>query len=155
MMHHGFVVKDKSNEAILLAGGIGVAPLVFLGQKLKGKKITLLLGAKTKNELLCEQEFKKSGCEVYIATEDGSKGFKGNVVELLKHTLAKSKPNQVVTIYSCGPEAMLYQIYKTAKKYPRIECQVSFEQFMGCGIGTCCGCTIDTKSGFQKVCKDF
>ena len=112
------------------------------------------MGAKTKQELLCEGEFKNKGSKVYIATEDGSKGFKGNVVQLLKNILKDKQIEKGATIYSCGPELMLEKIFKTAKKYPKIKCQVSFEQFMGCGIGTCCGCTINTKHGFKKVCKD-
>ncbi|MBU1366223.1 MAG: hypothetical protein KKE55_06550, partial [Candidatus Omnitrophica bacterium] len=57
-------------------------------------------------------------------------------------------------IYACGPNPMLLEISKILEKYPQINCQASFEQFMGCGIGACCGCSIETKSGYKKVCKD-
>ena len=74
----GFKVNSKTKN-ILLAGGIGVAPLVFLAEKLKGSSGLVLLGAKDKKEILCENEFKKLGFKVQTATDDGSKGYKGSV----------------------------------------------------------------------------
>ena len=139
--------KLNSGPSVLAAGGLGVAPLVFLAQKLgKGEKL-VLLGAKNKNEILGEKEFKKLNCKVEIATEDGSRGLKGNVVKLLKKRL---KAN----IYACGPKEMFLEIRKAVKKTPKLKCQVSFEQFMGCGLGICCACVIKTKKGYKKVCKD-
>jgi dihydroorotate dehydrogenase electron transfer subunit len=148
-------------QNILVAGGMGVAPLVFLAEKLaagkKGKtniKNLVLLGAKNKNEVLAEQEFKKSGFEIQVATNDGSRGFKGNVVDLLK-TLLRAKHSELrANLYACGPKEMFYEIKKVLEKYPQINAQVSFEQFMGCGLGVCCGCVIETKAGYKKVCKD-
>ena len=151
---NGFNLKKSSPGAtnILVAGGIGVAPLMFLVQKLKGKSL-VLLGARTKNEIVCEPEFKKLGCKVGVATEDGSKGMRGTAIELLRKALMNSKGAKT-NIYACGPEAMLYRINKVIDHYPNLECQVSFEQFMGCGLGICCGCTIETIHGYKKVCKD-
>ena len=98
----------EHSRAILIAGGIGVAPMVMLAEEIKkvreskclqcsdvtseitesfGQRVRVLIGAKTKKELLCEKEFKKSGCEVKVATQDGSKGFKGLVTELLEQSL--------------------------------------------------------------------
>ena len=73
---------------ILVAGGMGVAPLVFLAEKLKSTKPLVLIGARIKKEILCAREFKALGCEVKIATDDGSRGFKGKVTDLLKHHLS-------------------------------------------------------------------
>lgn len=148
---------------ILIAGGLGVAPLVFLGQRLRessNKKLNpeirnvVLLGAKNKAEVLCEEEFKKIGFKPYIATEDGSKGLRGTVIDLLKEILTTYHLPLTTEIYACGPKEMFYQIHKLVKRYPRVNCQVSFEQFMGCGLGICCGCVIETKHGHKKVCKD-
>jgi len=139
---------DKKKQ-ILIAGGLGVAPLVFLAAKLKKFKPVVFLGAKNKEELLCEAEFKKLGCKVKIATEDGSKGSKATAIDLFK----KEKLNADI-IYSCGPKEMFFQIHKVLKTKPKVNCQVSFEQFMGCGLGVCCACTIETKQGYKKVCKD-
>ncbi|MFH1504337.1 MAG: dihydroorotate dehydrogenase electron transfer subunit [Candidatus Omnitrophota bacterium] len=148
----GRLTSDLVN--VLVAGGIGVAPLMFLAQKLDKGKNMILLGAKNKKEVLCEQEFKKLGFKTYIATEDGIKGIKGTVLDLLKDLLANFGFQSQVNIYSCGPAEMFYAMKKIVEKYPRVNCQVSFEQFMGCGLGTCCGCTIETKNGYKKVCKD-
>ena len=140
---------------------MGVAPLVFLAEKLKEMQNAkckmqniVLLGARTKEEILCESEFKKMGYKVQVATEDGSQGFKGTVITLLKNLLSTINHQPSTNIYACGPHSMLLEISKILEKYPQINCQASFEQFMGCGIGACCGCSIETKSGYKKVCKD-
>ena len=156
------VYSPQGEKNILVAGGLGVAPLVFLAQRLK-KVITskfkgeslILLGAKDRKEILCEQEFKNMGYRVIIATEDGSKGYKGTITEVLKKTLTAYGLQLTINIYSCGPETMFKEIKKVIDKAKcKINCQVSFEQFMGCGLGICCGCTIETKDGYKKVCKD-
>jgi dihydroorotate dehydrogenase electron transfer subunit len=114
----------------------------------------VLLGAKNKKEILAEGEFKKLGFEIHIATDDGSRGFKGNVTSLLKKLLATSDYRLSTNLYACGPKEMFYEIKKVLEKYPQIQTQVSFEQFMGCGLGICYGCVIETKEGYKKVCKD-
>ncbi|MDD4954595.1 MAG: dihydroorotate dehydrogenase electron transfer subunit [Candidatus Omnitrophica bacterium] len=160
---NGFNTLTSSRALnILVAGGMGVAPLVFLGKKLteiknqKSKcKNLVLLGAKSKKEVLAEKEFKKLRFEINIATDDGSRGFKGNVAELLKKILSTYQHDNISTnIYACGPKEMFYEIKKVIAKYPSIQAQVSFEQFMGCGLGICYGCVIETKEGYKKVCKD-
>lgn len=158
----GFCLCEKENKNILVAGGLGVAPLVFLAQRLRKVisskfkvKSLILLGAKDKKEILCEQEFKSMGHKVIVATEDGSKGYKGTITEVLKKILNTYNLKLTINIYACGPEAMFKEIKKVIDKAAcRINCQVSFEQFMGCGLGACCGCTIETKEGYKKVCKD-
>jgi len=144
-------VKDQH---IFVAGGIGVAPFMFFAQKLRNAKKLVLLGAKTKNDLLCEKEFKRLKCKVCVVTEDGSKGIKGTAIDLLKKTLKTVDKKENISIYVCGPKEMFLEIHKAVRKFPNIKCQVSFEQFMGCGLGICCACTIDTKQGYKKVCKD-
>ncbi|MBU2103342.1 MAG: dihydroorotate dehydrogenase electron transfer subunit [Candidatus Omnitrophota bacterium] len=147
---------------ILVAGGIGVAPLVFLAQKLaaaeqkksKGKGL-VLLGAKNKHEVLGEHEFKKVGFEVLVATDDGSRGFRGTVTDLLEKQLsAHELMSSSAHIYACGPQEMFKRIRDIIAPYPSVRCQVSFEQFMGCGLGICCGCVIQASGGYKKVCKD-
>lgn len=154
--------KTKDERRILVAGGMGVAPLVFLAEKLKKTKDRkpkikdiILLGAKNEKEILAEKEFKKLGFEIHIATDDGSRGFNGSVVDLLKKILSTYQPKNLSTsLYACGPKEMFYEIKKVLEKYPKIKAQVSFEQFMGCGLGICYGCAIETKEGYKKVCKD-
>ena len=149
--------NTSSGQHILVAGGIGVAPLLFLAQKLNNKgenKNTILLGAKNKREIVCKKEFRNLGFQVKIATEDGSEGYKGFVTSLLQNILNTQYSRLNTNIYACGPKEMFLKIHKVVKKFPNIKCQVSFEQFMGCGLGVCCACTINTKQGYKKVCKD-
>jgi len=151
---NGFSHVSVKGQHIFIAGGIGVAPFMFLAQKLKKAKKIVLLGAKTGKDLLCEKEFKALKCKVSVATEDASKGKKGTAIKLLKDTLATIDHRLPINLYVCGPKEMFLGVYKTIRKFSNIKCQVSFEQFMGCGLGICCACTIDTKQGYKKVCKD-
>lgn len=158
-------ISDK-RQAILAAGGMGVAPLVFLAEKIKSHQVTrspghqllVLIGAKTKNQILCEKEFKDLACEVKIATDDGSGGFKGRVTDLLKEVLLHNAMNSTntmnsITLYACGPRPMLKEIANISKKY-NISAQISLEEHMACGIGACLGCVVNTKNGYQRVCKE-
>ena len=140
---------------------MGIAPLAFLAEKLtqvkskkaKGKTI-VLIGAATANKILCEEELKKLGCEVRVATEDASQGFRGKVTDLFtKKILPSDIFNQSAAVYACGPKAMLTVLSKICL-IKRIPLQVSLEEFMGCGIGACLGCAIETKDGFRRVCTD-
>lgn len=159
---NGFTYPTTDNRqltTILVAGGMGVAPLAFLAERLVHsskfkvqRKVIVLLGARTKKEILCEKEFKKLGCDVKISTDDGSKGFKGRVTESLKHLLSTIdyRPS---TIYACGPHPMLKEIAKISQRH-NIPSQVSLEAHMACGIGACMGCIVKTKAGYQRVCKE-
>ncbi len=154
---NGFDIIEEINS-LLVAGGIGVAPLVFLAQRLiehkrmKKYQKRILLGAKTKKDILCKKEFQNLGFKVNIATEDGSEGFKGTVVKLLENVLTKKDKPYVV--YACGPQEMMFEIKRILRRYPDTKCQVSLESFMGCGTGVCRGCVIDTISGYKRVCKE-
>ncbi|MFA5156508.1 MAG: dihydroorotate dehydrogenase electron transfer subunit [Candidatus Omnitrophota bacterium] len=144
---------------VLVAGGMGVAPLTFLAEKLtEGKrqkakgKIIVLLGAKTKDQILCEKEFKKIGCEVRIATDDGSRGFKGRVTDLLNREL-RTTDYAPWTIYACGPGPMLRAI-SCLSKDRSLPAQLSLEAHMSCGFGACLGCVVSTTGGYKRVCKE-
>jgi dihydroorotate dehydrogenase electron transfer subunit len=165
--------RQAGRAPVLVAGGMGVAPLVFLAEKLaevksqKSKvKNIVLIGAKTKNQILCEKEFKKLGCEIKISTDDGSRGFKGKVTELLKHLpstipacpclagrRAADRDYRLSTIYACGPKPMLKEISVFSKKY-NIPAQISLEEHMACGFGACLGCVVNTIEGYKRVCKE-
>ncbi|MFC1709308.1 dihydroorotate dehydrogenase electron transfer subunit [Candidatus Omnitrophota bacterium] len=161
--------KDIRNQInIIIAGGAGIAPLYFLADKivpLKSKQskqdsALVFIGASTGVKILGEKEFKNLGCQVSIATDDGTRGYKGRVVKLFEKTLSKienklrksSKPRSI-NVYACGPQAMLTELSKICiiKKIPL---QVSLEEFMGCGVGACLGCAIETKTGYKRVCHD-
>jgi dihydroorotate dehydrogenase electron transfer subunit len=149
--------KGKGQRAILVAGGMGVAPLVFLAEKLKERtesreSRTVLIGAKAKKQVLCEKEFRRLGCEVKIATDDGSRGFKGKVTDLLKYLLC-TMHYALSTIYACGPRPMLKAVAELSKEYC-IPAQISLEEHMACGFGVCLGCVVKTRDGYQRVCKE-
>jgi len=144
--------KSIDRLPILVAGGMGVAPLTFLAQKIKNRKALVLIGAKTKNHINCEKEFKKLGFKVKVATDDGSKGFKGRVTELLRNELTVLD-KLAVTIYACGPKPMLKALSKISDEF-NLPAQLSLEAHMSCGFGACLGCVVDTKEGYKRVCKD-
>ncbi|MBR1442481.1 MAG: dihydroorotate dehydrogenase electron transfer subunit [Firmicutes bacterium] len=146
---NGFYMTD-AKEHIIVGGGIGIPPMLELTKRLKGKK-TVILGSRSKGILA--EEFKKYADEVYIASDDGSEGFKGNVVDLMRE---KNITGDM--IYACGPKIMLKFVSMYADE-KNTECQVSMEERMACGIGACVGCVVKIKDSkgeesYKKVCKD-
>ena len=137
---------DIKEDSVIVAGGMGVAPLNFLAWRLNKAKV--LVAAKTK-DLLFNFSIPKRH-EVLLATDDGSQGFKGNAAELLKKELEKTKTNM---IYACGPEEMMMAAGKVAEEH-NVRLQLSLERFMACGTGVCLSCVREMKSGLKRVCKD-
>jgi dihydroorotate dehydrogenase electron transfer subunit len=124
--------------------------------------VKVLIGARRKTHILCEEEFKSLGFEVLVATEDGSKGHKGLVTHILKKELSGRQTGKPAVIYACGPAGMLKAVASIAHDY-RSLCQVSLEERMACGVGVCLGCPVKVKkcagirsAGFEykMVCKD-
>ena len=155
---NGFSVPGKAKGTgpklpIVVAGGMGGAPLLFLAKKIRSSKPLVLIGARTKSKVLCAQEFKALGNAVKIATDDGSAGFKGRVTELLSQVLREAKTEGGFSLYACGPRPMLKAVSKIACDN-NIDSQLSLEEHMACGIGACLGCVVATKSGYKRVCKD-
>lgn len=156
---HGFDLKALSSfETIyVVAGGMGVAPLFFLAKRLLQAhkvRVIVLIGGRTKEHILREREFKALGCDVRLATDDGSRGFKGRVTELLEKELSSHVPRPTShVICACGPKPMLAALTSLAKKND-IPAYVSLEEFMGCGLGACLGCVIRTTSGYKRICHD-
>ena len=147
---NGFSVPQSSGTKLLLiGGGIGIVPLYYLGETLKsiGFKPVFLLGARTKEYIVQREEFEKIG-EVYITTEDGSMGEKGYVVH---HSILHERTWD--KIYTCGPHLMLVAVAKYAKT-AGIDCEVSLENLMACGIGACLCCVEKTVKGNVCVCTE-
>lgn len=138
----------KTGRALLVGGGVGVAPLLLLGKTLKGygADVSFLLGARSKNDLLLVDEFAKYGT-VYLSTEDGSVGEKGLV------TGNSAMQADYDIIQCCGPLPMMKAVAKIAREH-NIECEVSLENMMACGLGACLCCVEDTKAGNVCVCQD-
>ncbi len=144
------LARAEKGKNILIAGGMGVAPLVFLAEKIKSSKPLVLVGAKTKKQILCAQEFETLGCRLELATDDGSAGFKGRATDLLKIVLTQTR---IAKLFSCGPLAMLKAVSEIAREN-KVAAQLSLEEHMACGIGACLGCVVSTKNGYKRVCKD-
>jgi dihydroorotate dehydrogenase electron transfer subunit len=148
---NGFSTEPASKKLLLAAGGIGIAPLVFLAQKLisEGRSVKLLLGTHTK-DWLYPQKHLPSGIETIITTEDGSYGERGKVTDILSRYV-----DWADQIYACGPIAMYKAIADQSKQWRNKKpVQVSLEVRMGCGIGACFSCSIKTKNGMKQVCRD-
>jgi len=143
----------KDLNIYLVAGGMGVAPLVFFAKRMQAFDKVALVGARTKSHIVCKKELADLGCDVKIATEDGSAGFRGLVTQLLKKYINANKSRRYSTIFACGPKAMLEEISGISKRY-KIPTQVSLEEHMACGIGGCFGCAVQTRYGYKRVCKE-
>lgn len=147
---NGFTVpSQKEQKLLLIGGGVGTAPMLYLGAILKnaGFNPTFLLGARSKDDVLQLEEFKKFGT-VYITTEDGSLGEKGYVTN---HTILKE--THFDQIYTCGPKPMMVAVAKYAVS-ASISCEVSLENTMACGIGACLCCVEKTVDGHICVCTE-
>ena len=141
---NGYDLGCAGDLPLLMGGGVGVPPLYLLAKRLiaDGKKVSVILGFNTADEIFYKEEFEKLGCNVTVATADGSVGVRGFVTDAM--------PEDYSYIYTCGPEPMLKAVYKKAKTSG----QFSFEERMGCGFGACMGCTCKTVTGYKRICKD-
>ena len=151
------MLRRKDDTAVLVAGGHGIAPLYAAAQVLskKGIRIDFFIGAGSGNHIVCVEEIKRLGAKVHVATDDGTRGHKGYVTELvdpfLKRVTTGHGPR--VTMYACGPRPMLGVLAGCVKKHD-ITAQFSLDAYMACGIGACLGCAIMTRNGYKLVCKD-
>jgi len=146
-----FTQKLKGKRRILVAGGVGVPPLVFLAETIRDSHPPLLLiGCKSKTEVLPKQELSKIKGEVRYATNDGSYGKKGFVTVLLHDILKKENP-KLLFIQTCGPNVMMDAVMKIAKEFG-VEGEASIDERMACGVGACLGCVVETEEGFKTSC---
>ncbi len=133
--------KDKKILAVM--GGVGTASLI---PAVKETGCDVIIGARSKDEIILEDAAKRYSKNVWISTDDGSKGFHGNAVQLAKEKMAAKRYDLVI---GCGPEVMLYFLYQACKE-SNIGCQLSLERYMKCGAGVCGSCVMDE----LRVCKD-
>ena len=142
---NGYDTTLSGENPVLVGGGVGVPPLYALCKKLiaEGKKPRVILGFNQESEIFLAKEFEALGVPTYIATADGSVGTKGFVTDVLKNL-------HYSYFYSCGPMPM----FRAMEAVVTTSGEFSFEERMGCGFGACMGCSIQTKSGGKRVCKD-
>jgi len=134
--------------SLLIAGGMGVAPLVFLAASTEAER-TLIYGSRSSSRLACPPEdLFMPGLTVIETTEDGSRGIKGTACDVAETIMAECS-----AIFACGPRHMLSAVAKSAQQFG-VEAWVSVEERMACGIGACLGCVVETENGYLRVCKD-
>ena len=166
---NGYRVPQNLTTALLVAGGIGVPPVVALAERLarsgftvhgsrkssegrrsvlspqssvlSPRRLVAFVGGKTRHDVLCVADLRKAGATVHVVTEDGSLGHRGLVTDLLESFLRSSDNGERSSVFACGPHPMLHAVARIAKRF-EIHCQVSVEAEMGCGFGACMGCVI-------------
>lgn len=168
---NGFYLEPHVETAVMVAGGIGVAPLFSLAQVLKGMKgkqgfgveLMVFIGGESREDILCLNDFKKMGAKVAVSTMDGSLGTKGLVTDRLLDFLRNHPLSTIqnLRLFGCGPLPMLRTLSEIACSND-IPCQVSLESRMACGVGACQGCAVPTETGkegsravlYQRACKE-
>lgn len=154
---NGFDLESIGDDLLLVAGGIGVAPLYMLGKACAGtKKVRLLLGGRNRDDILAVTDFERLGIETYVSTDDGTLGEKGLVTEVLTETLAGDAPSAVA---ACGPMPMIVAVQRICRSF-QVPLQVSLEALMACGVGACLGCMVkgaghsEAEPRLLTVCKN-
>ena len=142
---NGFDLDKLKGKVAIIGGGIGIAPLLYLC-KLLDKKADVYLGYKDRENMYIIDEFKSFAGRCVIVTEDGSFGEKGFVTDYVDY-------DEYDVVVTCGPEIMMKRIANICKD-KKIKCYVSLERRMACGIGACLGCTVETKTGNKRACKE-
>lgn len=139
---------------IMVGGGYGVPPLVFMSSEMRkvdpNVKLTFLIGARHKDLLLCEAELIAAGVNLSVATEDGSRGIQGRVTDALRPILENTAGGPY-SVYCCGPTPMMQAVGKLSAELST-PCQVSVEVAMPCGLGVCMACVIDLHDGRRVRC---
>lgn len=171
---HGFQLDKPILSPVLIAGGIGIAPLLFLADQLKLRsqepefrsqeknkpqaaslrenpsfQPRLFLGGKSAEDILCQEDFQKQGFSLSISTEDGSLGHKGLITEpfyAFLEQMSRLSSGIEPVLFTCGPLPLMFRIIEIARQY-RLSCQVSLEQKMACGVGACMGCVVELYQG--------
>ena len=141
---NGYDTDKSGDKPLLIGGGAGVPPMYKLCKELtaQGKKVSVILGFGSHDEVFYEDEFKTLGADTYVTTVDGSYGIKGFVTDAMNM--------DYTYFYTCGPEPMLKAVYNKSTTSG----EFSFEERMGCGFGACMGCSCKTKYGNKRICKD-
>lgn len=145
----GFTFPEKGENMLLVGGGVGTAPLLYMGKKMceAGMRPVFLLGGRTAGDLMQLDLFRAYG-DVYVTTEDGSMGEKGFVTQ--HSILSQMTFNRIAT---CGPKPMMQAVARYARSV-KAECEVSLENMMACGVGACLCCVENTTEGHLCVCKE-
>ena len=154
---NGFSMEEAGEHSLVIGGGVGVPPLYGLCKRLvqQGKRVSAVLGFGKQEQVFYQKEFEELGCPVYLATEDGSLGTKGNVLDAVRENGLQGD-----VIFACGPTPMLRAIKEYALEH-EMTCYISMEEKMACGIGACLACVCKSKEvdhhsnvKNKRICKD-
>ena len=147
----GFTINQDFRKVILIGGGIGTPPMLSLA-RIYGKKATVITGFRNAGAVILQEDFRKTGAEVILCTDDGSTGIHGFVTEPFAEMIGGTD-----AVYACGPMPMLKRIAGICNEN-NVFCEISLEERMACGIGACLGCACRTlRDGdeyFAHVCKE-
>ena len=150
---HGFTVDGSFNKVVLIGGGIGTPPMLPLA-KIYGEKAVAISGFRNASAVILQEDFRSTGAETILCTDDGSAGIHGFVTQPFAELAEKGG---IDAVYACGPMPMLKGIAAICKE-KGIYCEISLEERMACGIGACLGCACRTvrndEEYFAHVCKD-
>ena len=146
----GFLKNIGSKKRILIGGGVGVPPLVFLAEQHGCHRF--FIGTKSRREVLPLSEMRKFRRQVFYSTEDGSFGTKGFVTQLLENWLEEGRPSDYF-IQTCGPNQMMKRVMEIALHYS-VEGEASWDEPMACGVGVCLGCMVLTRQGWTPSCTE-
>lgn len=150
---NGYTLPEPEHTCVVVGGGIGVPPLLAIAERF-GAKATAILGFRSAQAAILEEDFQQSGANTILCTDDGTLGRKGFVTAALEELLASDRPD---CIFACGPMVMLKKVSEIATAHS-IPCQVSLEERMACGVGACLGCACKIRRGGEEVylhvCKD-
>jgi len=153
---NGFSILPDRRQIVLIAGGIGIAPISFLADgysHIKKGEVACYFGARSESALVGLDRMNKVCSQLILSTEDGSRGYRGFITDLFERDLNQYKTGDTI-VYACGPSPMLMKIQALLKNRAMI-CQVSVEERMACGVGACLGCATRMKSGkYKRVCHE-
>ncbi len=139
----------EAARPLLVGGGLGLAPLLFLAQDFGGRA-DILMGGRTADEVFWEDLYADCCRQIFVTTDDGSRGTQGTVMALLPGLLAAGGYDAV---YVCGPSPMMRAV-AAACRQSGVACQVSLEKYMACGLGACLSCSCKGRGGRVKICTD-
>jgi dihydroorotate dehydrogenase electron transfer subunit len=144
----------NNRDIVLVGGGIGIAPLLFLAERIhRNNRVRVLLGARNRQELILRPEFRKIGAKLSLSTDDGSLGAKGLVTDALQSVICSLQSAISPVVFACGPRPMLRRVKELTKG---LESYAFWEERMGCGTGICYGCAVKraTGEGYFRFCQE-
>ncbi len=161
---NSFSVPDEGVHPVLIGGGVGIPPIHMFARQLSGEStrrqsVDVLMGARSKEEIMCEEDFDLSGVRLNVSTDDGSRGYEGYVTDLFQYLYDQAQFSRPVKLYGCGPHGMLDAIRRLSDQLG-LDGEIAIERQMGCALGICRACVVkvhvpDTdRTEVKTVCRE-